>query len=174
MKCRTSRSTACGRCLRRCPASLRLLHSAAASAGSSCAWIPKAPGSTVLARRSGLRRQSSEHRRAIRQRSNGRPDSDRVDERDARRQRPGIARCARCASATVRQIFRDVGTITDTADIIVGYAHVNGKRTVYIPVTKRADASTLDVIRRVRQALPAMRSVAPEDVKIDLVFDRSR
>jgi multidrug efflux pump subunit AcrB len=70
--------------------------------------------------------------------------------------------------------LRDVGTITDTTDIIVGYAHVNGKRTVYIPVTKRADASTLDVIRRVRQALPAMRGVAPEDVKIDLVFDQSR
>src|SRR5919197_610889 len=70
--------------------------------------------------------------------------------------------------------LRDVGTITDTTDIIVGYAHVNGKRTVYIPVTKRADASTLDVIRRVRQASPAMRSVAPEDVRIDLVFDQSR
>src|SRR2546428_12534720 len=70
--------------------------------------------------------------------------------------------------------LRDIGTITDTADIVVGYAHVDDKRTVYIPVTKRADASTLDVIRNVRQALPAMRNVAPEDVKIDLVFDQSR
>ncbi|PYR40758.1 MAG: acriflavin resistance protein, partial [Acidobacteria bacterium] len=70
--------------------------------------------------------------------------------------------------------LRDVGTITDTADIVVGYAHVDDKRTVYIPVTKRADASTLDVIRNVRRALPAMRNVAPEDVKIDLVFDQSR
>src|SRR5262249_2811313 len=70
--------------------------------------------------------------------------------------------------------LRDVGAITDTADIVVGFAHVDDKRTVYIPVTKRADASTLDVIRRVREALPAMRSVAPEDVKIDLVFDQSR
>src|SRR5882724_4291305 len=70
--------------------------------------------------------------------------------------------------------LRDVGSITDTADIVVGYAHVDDKRTVYIPVTKRADASTLDVIRSVRQALPAMRNVAPEDVKIDLVFDQSR
>jgi multidrug efflux pump subunit AcrB len=70
--------------------------------------------------------------------------------------------------------LRDVGTITDTTDVIVGYAHVDGKRTVYIPVTKRADASTLDVIRNVRRALPAMRSVAPEDVRIDLVFDQSR
>jgi multidrug efflux pump subunit AcrB len=70
--------------------------------------------------------------------------------------------------------LRDVGTITDTADIVLGYAHVDDKRTVYIPVTKRADASTLDVIRSVRQALPAMRNVAPDDVKIDLVFDQSR
>src|SRR5262245_40637172 len=70
--------------------------------------------------------------------------------------------------------LRDVGTISDTTDIIVGYAHVDGKRTVYIPVTKRADASTLDVIGNVRRALPAMRSVAPEDVRIDLVFDQSR
>src|SRR6266550_1864374 len=70
--------------------------------------------------------------------------------------------------------LRDVGSITDTADIVVGFAHVDDKRTVYMPVTKRADASTLDVIRSVRQALPAMRNVAPEDVKIDLVFDQSR
>ncbi|MBI3490783.1 MAG: efflux RND transporter permease subunit [Acidobacteria bacterium] len=69
--------------------------------------------------------------------------------------------------------LRDVGTITDSTDVVVGYAHVDGKRTVYIPVTKRADASTLDVIRNVRQALPSMRNVAPEDVKIDLAFDQS-
>src|SRR5437588_3686309 len=69
--------------------------------------------------------------------------------------------------------LRDVGTIQDTTDIVVGYAHVDDKRTVYIPVTKRADASTLDVIRNVRQALPAMRSVAPDDVSIDMVFDQS-
>jgi multidrug efflux pump subunit AcrB len=69
--------------------------------------------------------------------------------------------------------LRDIGAIADTTDIVVGYAHVNGKRTVYIPVTKRSDASTLDVIRNVRNALPAMRNVVPADVKIDLVFDQS-
>jgi multidrug efflux pump subunit AcrB len=69
--------------------------------------------------------------------------------------------------------LRDVGTIADSTDVVVGYAHVDGKRTVYIPVTKRADASTLDVIRNVKRALPAMRAVAPEDVKIDLAFDQS-
>src|SRR5947199_8173017 len=42
--------------------------------------------------------------------------------------------------------LRDVGTIEDSSDIITGYAEVNGRRTVYIPVTKRADASTLSVV----------------------------
>jgi multidrug efflux pump subunit AcrB len=69
--------------------------------------------------------------------------------------------------------LRDIGTVADSNDVVVGYAQVNGKRTVYIPVTKRADASTLDVVRNIRQALPAMQAVAPEDVKIDMIFDQS-
>ncbi len=69
--------------------------------------------------------------------------------------------------------LRDIGAIADSNDVVTGYAQVDGKRTVYIPVTKRADASTLDVIRNVRAALPAMQAVAPEDVKIDLIFDQS-
>ena len=72
--------------------------------------------------------------------------------------------------------LRDVGTIQDATDIVVGYAHVNGRRTVYIPVTKRADASTIEVIDRVKAALPQMRAVADAvapDVMIDFAFDQS-
>src|SRR4051812_40897621 len=70
--------------------------------------------------------------------------------------------------------LRDIGTVENGTDIVVGYAHVNGKRTVYIPVTKRSDASTLAVIRRVREALPRMKAAAPDDVDIRLEFDQSR
>jgi multidrug efflux pump subunit AcrB len=70
--------------------------------------------------------------------------------------------------------LRDIATIEDSTDIIVGYAHVNGRRTVYIPVTKRSDASTLDLVRSIRDALPRMQDVAPDDVRIDLEFDQSR
>lgn len=70
--------------------------------------------------------------------------------------------------------LRDIGVVENGADIIAGYAHVNGKRTVYIPVTKRSDASTLAVIQAVRANLPAMRALAPEDVDIQLEFDQSR
>ncbi len=70
--------------------------------------------------------------------------------------------------------LRDIGVVEAGTDIVAGYAHVNGNRTVYIPVTKRADASTLAVIDRVRKALPAMQAVCPDDVKVELQFDESR
>jgi multidrug efflux pump subunit AcrB len=68
---------------------------------------------------------------------------------------------------------RDLGVVENGTDVLTAYAHVNGKRTVYIPVTKRADASTLDVMRRVRSALPAMQKVLPEDVKLTVEFDQT-
>src|SRR5215510_5057459 len=45
--------------------------------------------------------------------------------------------------------LRDIATVNDSSDVATGYALVNGRRTVYIPVTKRSDASTLDVVQRV-------------------------
>src|SRR5215469_15306830 len=69
--------------------------------------------------------------------------------------------------------LRDVGNIEDGSDIITGYAEVNGKRTVYIPVTKRSDASTLAVVNEVRANLSRFQSVVPTDIKIDYEFDQS-
>src|SRR3954462_2952762 len=42
--------------------------------------------------------------------------------------------------------LRDVGEVADASDIIPSYALVSRRRTVYIPVTKRSDASTLSVV----------------------------
>jgi multidrug efflux pump subunit AcrB len=69
--------------------------------------------------------------------------------------------------------LRDIGTIENGTDIITAYAHVDGKRTVYIPVTKRADASTLAVINRVKTAMPNFKNAIPEDVDVRLEFDQS-
>jgi multidrug efflux pump subunit AcrB len=63
--------------------------------------------------------------------------------------------------------------IEDATDIPTGYALVNGKRAVYILVTKKADASTLDVIANVRANLPKMQAVLPDDIKVSLEFDQS-
>jgi len=69
--------------------------------------------------------------------------------------------------------LRDIGTIENGTDIITAYAHVNGKRTVYIPVTKRADASTLAVIQAVKAAIPDFKKAVPDDVDVKLEFDQS-
>jgi multidrug efflux pump subunit AcrB len=69
--------------------------------------------------------------------------------------------------------LRDIGTIDNGTDIISAYAHVNGKRTVYIPVTKRADASTLAVIDAVRAAIPSFKRAVPDGVDVRLEFDQS-
>ena len=69
--------------------------------------------------------------------------------------------------------LRDIGSIENGTDIITAYAHVDGKRTVYIPVTKRADASTLAVINAVKAAIPDFKKAVPEDVDVHLEFDQS-
>jgi len=70
--------------------------------------------------------------------------------------------------------LRDVGSVSDSSDILAGYALLNDKRTVYIPVTKRPDASTLEVVREVRESLPRFQSLVPEDIKINYEFDQSQ
>jgi multidrug efflux pump subunit AcrB len=69
--------------------------------------------------------------------------------------------------------IRDVGRVENSTDILTGYALVNGRRTVYIPVTKRADASTLDVVNRVKSELPRMQTLVPDDIKVTFEFDQS-
>ena len=68
---------------------------------------------------------------------------------------------------------RDVATVADGADITVSYALVNGKRSVYIPVVKTADASTWEVVQTLRKRIPEMKSLLPDDVNISYEFDQS-
>lgn len=67
----------------------------------------------------------------------------------------------------------DIATIEDSSDIQVGSALVDGRNTVYIAVTKRADASTVAVVNKVRASLPKMQASVPEDIKVSFEFDQS-
>jgi multidrug efflux pump subunit AcrB len=69
--------------------------------------------------------------------------------------------------------MRDIATVSLGSDVTTSYALINGKRSVYIPVTKRADASTWDVVQRVKAALPDMQAAIPEDIKVSYEFDQS-
>ena len=69
--------------------------------------------------------------------------------------------------------LKDVASVEDGADIAAGYALVNGKRSVYLPVTKSADASTWEVVQNLKKALPRFQALLPDDVKLSYVFDQS-
>jgi multidrug efflux pump subunit AcrB len=77
------------------------------------------------------------------------------------------------SGAGANVFLRDIGMVENGTDILTGYALVNGRRTVYIPVTKRADASTVEVVNRVKSELPRMQSLIPEDIKVSFEFDQS-
>jgi multidrug efflux pump subunit AcrB len=69
--------------------------------------------------------------------------------------------------------IQDIARVTDAADVTVDYALVNGKRSVYIPVVKTADASTWTVVQTLKSKLAEMQSLLPDDVKISYEFDQS-
>src|SRR5204863_6488756 len=69
--------------------------------------------------------------------------------------------------------LRDVGSVSDSTDIPTAYALVNGRRAVYIPVTKRPDASTLTVVSEVKANLGRFQSLVPDDIKVAYELDQS-
>lgn len=70
--------------------------------------------------------------------------------------------------------LRDLAQVKDSSDILAGYALHDGRRTVYVPVVKRADASTVSVVNALRDHLPVMQKLLPEDVTISYEFDQSK
>src|SRR3546814_21084788 len=69
---------------------------------------------------------------------------------------------------------KDVASVVYGADQPAGYALVNGKRSVYLPIIKKADASTLDAVKNLKAAIPLLKSQLPEDVDIRYGFEIGR
>ena len=69
--------------------------------------------------------------------------------------------------------LKDVATVEDAADITSSYALVNGRRSIYMPITKSADASTWEVVQNLKKAIPRFQSLLPPDVKLSYEFDQS-
>lgn len=68
---------------------------------------------------------------------------------------------------------KNIASVEDAADITTGYAIINGKRSVYLPVIKKADASTLKVVENLKASIPKLKAALPEDVEVKYVFDQS-
>lgn len=73
--------------------------------------------------------------------------------------------------------LRDVATIMDDTDITYGYALVNGKKSVYLPIIKKDTGSTLTVVGDVRRNMEMFRNAIRPDmypeVKLSFQFDES-
>jgi len=69
--------------------------------------------------------------------------------------------------------LRDIATIEDDTDITYGYALVNGKKSVYLPIIKKDTGSTLTVVADVHKSMKLFQDAVPKDVKVSFQFDES-
>ncbi len=69
--------------------------------------------------------------------------------------------------------LHDLGKISDSSDVLTGYALVNGRRAIYLSVTKRSDASTVAVVNEVKTNIARFRALVPEDINISYELDQS-
>jgi multidrug efflux pump subunit AcrB len=79
----------------------------------------------------------------------------------------------------IRQVGGTTVYLHDVAHVRDGWAvqqnlvHANGRRSVLLTIIKNGDASTLDVVKRVKAALPSIQKAAPPGMEIKLLFDQS-
>ena len=69
--------------------------------------------------------------------------------------------------------LRDVAHVRDGWAVQQNVVRTEGKRSVLLTIIKNGDASTLDVVNRVKAAMPAIQKAAPPGMKITLLFDQS-
>jgi multidrug efflux pump subunit AcrB len=69
--------------------------------------------------------------------------------------------------------LRDVAHVRDAWAVQQNVVRTGGKRSVLLTIIKNGEASTLDVVKRVKDALPGVRAAAPPGMEIKELFDQS-
>jgi multidrug efflux pump subunit AcrB len=69
--------------------------------------------------------------------------------------------------------IRDIAQVRDGYAVQTNVVRRDGKRAVLLPVMKGEGASTLDVVTRVRAALPGIQAQLPPELKLEILFDQS-
>ncbi|HZS37237.1 MAG TPA: efflux RND transporter permease subunit, partial [Polyangia bacterium] len=70
-------------------------------------------------------------------------------------------------------LIGDVAHVSDGFADQTNIVHVDGKRAIYMAILKHSDASTLAVVDAAREALPAIKAVAPDGFETRIDFDQS-
>jgi multidrug efflux pump subunit AcrB len=69
--------------------------------------------------------------------------------------------------------MRDVAEVHDGFQVQTNQVHVDGRRSAMLTVLKTPTASTLDIVQRVRDALPRIAATLPPELNIKPLFDQS-
>jgi CzcA family heavy metal efflux pump len=69
--------------------------------------------------------------------------------------------------------IKDVAQVRDGYAIQTNLVRENGHRGVYQSIVKNGNASTLDVVARIKAALPAVKAALPAGVSLNLMLDES-
>ena len=69
--------------------------------------------------------------------------------------------------------LRDVAQVIDSVENEKVAGWVNGKRSIVLAVQRQPDANTIEVVDKIREALPALQNQLPASINLSLVFDRS-
>src|SRR5258708_2542055 len=70
--------------------------------------------------------------------------------------------------------LRDVANVRDGFAVQTNIVRHDGRRSLLLTVLKNGSASTLDIVARIREMLPRVKSTLPADVVITELFDQSR
>ena len=69
--------------------------------------------------------------------------------------------------------MRDVAQVRDGFQVQTNQVHVDGRRSALLTVLKTPTASTLDIVQRVKDALPRIQATLPPELNIKPLFDQS-
>ena len=69
--------------------------------------------------------------------------------------------------------MRDVAHVHEGFSIQQNIVRVNGQRATLLTIMKAASASTLDIVKRVKEVLPKILAGLPPELKVTLLFDQS-
>lgn len=69
--------------------------------------------------------------------------------------------------------IRDVAHVRDGYAVQTNIVRHNGNRGALLTVLKNGGASTLDIVRRLKEMLPRIRSTLPKELNLRLLFDQS-
>lgn len=73
-----------------------------------------------------------------------------------------------------RTVFmRDIANVRDGFAVQQNIVRVDGKRAALLPILKSAGASTLEIVKRVRNKIPQIKAGLPEGLNVSLLFDQS-